>query len=107
MAYVLALPLWVPPVVIARRSKTIEPMPRTLATWFAALSPMLAAVGFTIGNTYCSRGSTATGFEGSWWPQCNNAEAAWLIMLAPATFIGFVAWILAISRPSGGPQQRS
>ena len=99
VAYVLALPLWATPLVIARRSKEIEPLARRLAIWFAALSPAVAAIGFLIGNAYCRRGSTAMGFSGSWWPQCNNTEAAWLIMLAPATFMGLAAWVFAFNRP--------
>ena len=96
VAYVIALPVWVPPVIMARRSKTIKALTRRLATWLAALSPAVAAIGFTIGNAYCSQGSTAVGFSGAWWPRCDNAGAAWVVMLAPATLTGLAAWWITL-----------
>ena len=95
--YVIALPLWLPPVVMAWRSNAIEPLQRTAAVWLAALSPLVATITVKIGTDFCRRGSTAVGLSGAHWPQCDNVAAAWLLMLAPATFMGLTAWMLALA----------
>ncbi len=98
VAMVLAIPLWLPPVVIAVRSKQLSAGAQAGAIVLAVVSPLVAVRCFSIVSGYCSAGiGPPSGFgEGALWPNCPSAEAAWLAVLAPATLVGIAAWILAL-----------
>jgi hypothetical protein len=96
--YVVSAPLWLPPVVMVVRSDDIGHWQRVLVIALATLSPAAALVGAFLGNDYCTGeiGIGGQGFVGTLWPNCSNAHVAWLIMLAPATLLGLLAWVGAI-----------
>lgn len=99
VAMVLTVPLWLPPVLIASRSKQPLAGARGGAIVLAVASPAIAASCFSAVNGFCVAGigpGGGTFGEGAIWPNCPSAEAAWLVALLPATLVGIAAWILAL-----------
>lgn len=97
--YVVSAALWLPPVVMVVRSNDPGHWQRVLVIALATLSPAVALMGVGLGNDYCTGeiGIGGQGFVGTLWPNCPNAYVAWVIMLAPATLLGLLAWVGAIS----------
>jgi hypothetical protein len=96
--YVVALPLWVPPVVMVLRSDHIGHLLPACVVGLAIVSPAIALAGVALGWNYCEGPDhlvTGMGFPGSGplWPNCPDAQIAWLVMLSPAMVVGILAWI--------------
>jgi hypothetical protein len=95
--YVVALPLWVPPVVMVLRSDHIGHLLRACVIGLAIASPAIALVGVTLGWNYCEGPDPKIGMgfpgNGPLWQNCPDAQITWLVILTPATVVGILAWI--------------